>query len=263
MPELPEVETIKREIAPFVKGKIISSLEIIDHRNIKGLSPKELRKKLAGKKIAGIDRRAKYLVFPLSPAGFLVVHLGMTGRLLFAPDKYVKVVFNFKNGAKLYFSDARLFGKIRYFDEAPKLDLGPEPLTKDFTINKFKELLQKRKTSIKLFLLNQKLISGVGNIYANEALFRAGVHPQRKASDLSDAEIKKLHAAINAILSSAIKHRGTSDNWYVDARGRQGSFQRRLKVYGRKGQPCLKCKTPIIRVSQGARGTFFCPDCQK
>jgi len=263
MPELPEVETIRREIAPFVKGKIISGLEIKDPRNIKGISPALLEKKLAGKKILGVDRRAKYLVFPLSPAGFLVVHLGMTGRLLFAPDPYLKVTFVFKGGEKLYFSDARLFGKIRYFDADPPLDLGPEPFSKEFTAQKFGEMLAKKKTSIKLVLLDQKILSGVGNIYANEALFRAGILPKRRADDLSETEVKKLHKAILDVLEEAIEKRGTSDSWYVDASGKKGSFQERLQVYGRKGEPCFKCKTPIERISLGQRGTYFCPKCQK
>ena len=262
MPELPEVETIRREILPFVKGKVFSGLEIKDHRNIKGITPKLLEKKLKGKKILGIERRAKYLVFHLSPEGFLVVHLGMTGRLLFEPDPYLKVSFVFSGGKKLYFSDARLFGKIRYFDEDPKLDLGPEPFSADFTPPKFKEMLAKKKTTIKLALLDQKFLSGVGNIYANEVLFRAGIHPQRKTNSLKDNEIKKLHDAILHVLTEAVRYRGTSDSWFVDARGKKGGFQFRLKVYGRDGEPCLKCKTLIKRIVMGQRGTYFCPKCQ-
>jgi formamidopyrimidine-DNA glycosylase len=263
MPELPEVETIRREILPFVKGKTFSGLEIIDHRNIKGISPKQLEKKLSRKKILGIERRAKYLVFPLSPGGYLVVHLGMTGRLLFAPDGYVKIVFKFSDGKKLYFSDARLFGKVRYFDEDPKLELGPEPFSKEFTPARLKEMLAKKKIAVKVALLDQKMLSGVGNIYANEALFRAGIDPRRKTNSLADSEIKKLHAAILAVLSEAIKLRGTSDSWYVDASGKKGGFQERLKVYGRKGEPCYKCRSKVVRISLGQRGTFYCPRCQK
>lgn len=262
MPELPEVETIRREILPFVKGKVFSHLEIKDPRNIKGITPKLLEKKLAGKKILGIERRAKYLVFSLSPKGYLVVHLGMTGRLLFEPDPYLKVTFVFKGDKKLYFSDARLFGKIRYFDNDPKLGLGPEPFSKEFTPQKFKELLSRKKIAIKIALLDQKMLSGVGNIYANEALFRAGIHPQRKTNSLTDAEIKKLHKAILTVLTEAIKYRGTSDSWYVDASGKKGSFQDHLKVYGRKDEPCYKCGGKVQRISLGQRGTYFCPKCQ-
>jgi len=262
MPELPEVETIRREILPFVKGKVFSGLEIKDHRNIKGITPKLLEKKLKGKKILGIERRAKYLVFPLSPEGFLVVHLGMTGRLLFESDPYLKVIFVFSGGKRLYYSDARLFGKIRYFDEDPKLDLGPEPFSDDFTPQKFKEMLARKKTTVKLALLDQKFLSGVGNIYANEALFHAGIHPQRRTNSLKDSEIKKLHDAILRVLTEAIRYRGTSDSWYVDASGKKGGFQERLKVYGREGEPCFRCKGKVVRVSHGQRGTYFCPRCQ-
>jgi formamidopyrimidine-DNA glycosylase len=263
MPELPEVETIRIEILPYVKGKVFSHLEVKDPRNIKGITPKKLEEKLKGKKILGIERRAKYLVFPLSPAGFLVVHLGMTGRLLFEPDPYLKVTFVFSGGKKLYFSDARLFGKIRYFDEDPKLDLGPEPFSKEFTPEKFKEMLSRKKTTVKLALLDQKFLSGVGNIYANEALFRAGIHPKRKTNSLKDNEIKKMHDAILHVLAEAIRYRGTSDSWYVDASGKKGGFQERLKVYGREGEPCFRCKGRVVRISHGQRGTYFCPNCQK
>jgi len=263
MPELPEVETIRREVLPYVKGKTITGVEIIDPRNIKGISPSVFKKKIAGQKILDIERKAKYQLFKLASGKYLVIHLGMTGRLLFAPDKYVKVVFNLSGGKKLYFSDARIFGRILFFDSYPQLELGPEPLAADFTWQKLKALLSKRKTALKLVLLDQKLLSGVGNIYANEALFRAGIHPQRKANQLTDAEYQKLYKAIREVLLEAIKYRGTSDNWYVDARGKKGGFQERLRVYGRKGEPCVKCKGKIIRIGLGQRGTFFCPKCQK
>ena len=263
MPELPEVETIRREILPFVKGKIFSGLEIKDPRNIKGISPKQLEKSLKGKKILAVERQAKYMLFRLSPKGFLTVHLGMTGRLLFAPDPYVKITFVFSGGKKLYFSDARLFGKIRYSETEPKLNLGPDPLAKTFTLALFKKLLAKKKNAIKPLLLDQKFLSGIGNIYAAEILFRAGIHPQRKADSLSEAEIKKLHAAIPEVLKAGVKYRGTSDSWYVDASGKKGSFQLHLKVYGRKDKPCFKCKSPIRRISLGQRGTYFCAHCQK
>lgn len=263
MPELPEVETICREILPYVKGRKIESFEIIDHRNIKGISPDLLKKKLAGQKIKDVKRLAKYILFPLENGTCLVVHLGMTGRLLFKPDKYVKVVFHLSEKHPLYFSDARLFGKIRFYETEPKLNLGPEPLTPKFTLQQFNEMLSKRKTSIKLVLLDQKLISGVGNIYANEALFRAGILPGRASNSLSVAEVKKLHKKIEEVLAEAIKYRGTSDSWYVDAKGEKGGFQNRLRVYGKKGEPCGKCGTHVERVSMGQRGTYFCPECQK
>ena len=187
----------------------------------------------------------------------------MTGRLLFAPDDYVKVIFHLSGRRVLYFSDARLFGKIRLYPHYPELKLGPEPLTDEFTVEKFRHLLKQRKMAIKMVLLDQKFISGVGNIYANEALFRAGIHPQRRANSLNDREGKKLHQAIQQVLFEAIKYRGTSDSWYVDAKGKKGGFQFRLKVYGRKGEPCFGCKSKVERIALGQRGTYFCPRCQK
>lgn len=263
MPELPEVETIRREVLPFVKGRRIVGLEVGDPRNLKGITPTKLRAALENKKILDIERRAKYLLFPLSPPGYLIIHLGMTGRLLFSPDKYVKLVFELSGRKKLFFSDARLFGKIRYSAESPKLVLGPEPLTPAFTLAKLKEALSKKKSAVKLVLLDQKVISGIGNIYANEILFRAAVHPKRPASSLTGPEINRLFFEIKAVLVEAIKYRGTSDNWYVDAKGEKGSFQNRLKVYRKKGAPCPKCGTAVVRISLGQRGTFFCPKCQQ
>jgi formamidopyrimidine-DNA glycosylase len=156
-----------------------------------------------------------------------------------------------------------MFGKIRYFDKEPDLDLGPDPLAPDFTFMKFKGLLDRKKTTLKTLLMDQKFLSGVGNIYAAEILFRAGIHPQRKSDDLSEAEMEMLHEKIREVLQDGIKYRGTSDSWYVDARGKKGDFQNHLKVYGRKGEPCVRCKTPIQRISLGQRGTYFCPRCQK
>jgi len=263
MPELPEVETVRQDLLPFVRGRTIKQVEIIDPRNIKGIAPQLFKKKIVGEKIIDIERRAKYLLFKLASGKYLVIHLGMTGRLLFAPDDYVKVIFHLSGRRNLYFSDARLFGKIRFYPYYPELKLGPEPLTDEFTVEKFKHLLKQRKMVIKMVLLDQKFISGVGNIYANEALFRAGIHPQRRANSLNDGEAKKLHQAIKRVLFEAIEYRGTSDSWYVDAKGKKGGFQFRLKVYGRKGEPCFGCKGKVERIALGQRGTYFCPKCQK
>ncbi|MFA5840124.1 MAG: DNA-formamidopyrimidine glycosylase [Candidatus Margulisiibacteriota bacterium] len=263
MPELPEVETIKREIEPFVVGRTIEGVEIKDHRNIKGISPEQFKNKLIGQKFKSLTRQAKYMLFELASGNYLTIHLGMTGRLLFEPDNYVKVIFNLSGKKDLYFSDARLFGKIRFFNEKPDLKLGPEPLQKEFTVEYFKNALAKRNTAIKVLLLDQKLLAGVGNIYANEALFRAGINPHRKASSLSDIETKRLHKSIEEVLAEAIKYRGTSDSWYVDAKGEKGEFQLHLRVYGKKNKPCPKCGTIIKREAMGQRGTFFCEHCQK
>jgi len=262
MPELPEVETIRQDLLPVVKGRVIQRVEVVDARSLKGISAKEIKRELPGEKILDIERRAKYLLFKLASGKFLVIHLGMTGRLLFSPDDWVKVIFYLSKNKVLYFSDARLFGKVRLYPHYPNLRLGPEPLSPEFTAESFYQLLQKRKAAIKLVLLDQKFLAGIGNIYAQEALFRAGIHPKRPAKNLSKEEVRKLHKAIKEVLSEALGYRGTSDSWYVDARGKKGAFQFRLRVYGREGEPCLKCKTKIRRMVMGNRGTYYCPKCQ-
>ncbi len=263
MPELPEVETVRQDVLPFVKGRKIKSVEILDPRNIKGISPRQLKKDLVGQKMVTVERRAKYLLFKLASGNYLVIHLGMTGRLLFAPDNYVKVVFHLSGSKSLYYSDARLFGKIRFYKEYPQLKLGPEPLSKDFTLEKFKEMLKKKTGPIKNVLLDQKFISGIGNIYAIESLFRSGIHPKRRVNTLKGVEIKKLHRQIQKVLLEALGYRGTSDSWFLDAHGKKGGFQLRLRAYHREGEACDKCKEPIKRIVMGQRGTYFCPRCQK
>lgn len=264
MPELPEVEIVRRDILPFVKGRVVKRIEVISLKSIlKGISPLQLKKELEGKKIADVGRRAKYILFRLASGGYFTVHLGMTGRLLFQPDDYVRLIFHFSGNRALYYSDARRFGKIRFYKGYPDLELGPEPLGREFTPEKFKEMLREKKAAIKLVLLDQKFLAGLGNIYATESLFRAGIHPKRPANKLSGAEVKKLHHHIKKVLFEALGYRGTSDRWFLDAHGRKGGFQLRLKVYGRKGEPCFKCKTPIKRIVLGQRGTYFCPRCQK
>ncbi|MEA3493190.1 MAG: bifunctional DNA-formamidopyrimidine glycosylase/DNA-(apurinic or apyrimidinic site) lyase [Candidatus Margulisiibacteriota bacterium] len=265
MPELPEVEIVRRDVLPFVKGRKVINVEAIDRRVIRGISFKQLKKKMIGQKIVDVKRRAKYLLFELASGKYMVVHLGMTGRLLFSPDDYVKVIFDLSGKRSLYYSDARLFGKIRFFGQYPDLKLGPEPLSDVFTPEVLKGILGSRKTKIKNILMQQRLISGIGNIYAAEALFRARIRPQRRGDSLKDAEIKRLHREIVNILHEALGQRGTSDNWFVDAKGKKGGFQLRLKVYGRKGENCVRCKSKsrVKRIVMAQRGTYFCPRCQK
>lgn len=264
MPELPEVETVRQDILPFVKGRTIRDIDIISPRNIlKRTSPLRFKKELVGEKIVDVERRAKYLLFRLASGRYFTIHLGMTGRLLFAPDDYVKVIFHLSGRRVLYYSDARRFGKIQLYKGFPDLRLGPEPLGREFTPQRFGEMLSRRKAAIKLVLLDQKFLAGLGNIYTTEALFRAGVHPQRAANSLKDSEIKKLHREIQKVLLEALGYRGTSESWFVNAKRKKGGFQFKLRVYGREGEPCFKCKTPIKRIEMGQRGTYFCPRCQK
>jgi formamidopyrimidine-DNA glycosylase len=264
MPELPEVETVRQDILPFVKGRVVKRIEIVSLRNIlKGVSPSRLKKELVGEKIVNLDRRAKYLIFKLASGRYFTIHLGMTGRVLFAPDDYVRVIFHLSGNRVLYYSDARRFGKIRFFKKYPDLKLGPEPLGRGFTPERFREMLKQRKAAIKLVLLDQKFLAGLGNIYVIESLFRAGINPKKPANKLIDPEIKRLYHQIKKVLFEALGYRGTSDSWFLDAHGKKGGFQLRLRVYGREGEPCFKCKTTIKRIVLGQRGTYFCPRCQK
>jgi formamidopyrimidine-DNA glycosylase len=264
MPELPEVETIRRDIEPYVKNRVIRAVRIIRARNVlKGISEKVLKKALKGQRILRVERRGKFLIFKLASGNCLVIHLGMTGRILKTPDRFVKVTFTLSGGRTFYFSDIRMFGKVMFFKSYPTLKLGPEPLADDFTVARFKTLLKGRGGNIKALLLNQKFLAGVGNIYASEALFRAGISPKRKANSLRNDEIRKLHRAVWQVLSEGIKYRGTSVSDYRDAEGKAGGYQHRLRVYDREGRPCLRCKTSIRRMIIGQRSTYYCPKCQK
>ncbi|MFC1496078.1 DNA-formamidopyrimidine glycosylase [Candidatus Margulisiibacteriota bacterium] len=263
MPELPEVETVRREILPFVKGKKILRIEYKDKRNIKNIPVKKFTRLVTGDTILDLSRRAKYLIFKMKSGRCLVIHLGMAGRVLVRPDKYVKVIFHLSGKKIMYFSDTRLFGKIWLYDELPDFQLGPEPLDRSFTLKKFKAMVSKKIGNVKTVIMDQKFLAGLGNIYAAEALFSARIHPKRRIESLSDQENKRLHRSIIEALKAGVEHRGTSVTDYVDAIGKKGSHQNYLKVYSRKGKPCKRCRTPIHKISLGQRGTYFCPSCQK
>lgn len=262
MPELPEVETIKREIIGTVKNRTLVGVEYKDPRNIKEMSPQIFKEEISGEKILGVERRAKYLLFKLKSGRYLVIHLGMAGRLLLKPDKYLRLTFKLSGGKELYFSDLRMFGKIWLCPGYPDLKLGPEPLSREFTFNKFKEIALRKKGAVKLILMDQSFLAGVGNIYASEALFSAGIRPDRRIEKLSEAELKKLYFSIKKVLKAGIVHKGSSVDNFIDAFGKQGTHQNYLNVYDRKGKPCHRCKTPIQKISMGQRGTYFCPGCQ-
>jgi len=264
MPELPEVETIRRDIEPFVKKRAIRAVKVIRARNVlKDISERGIKRALEGKKIERVERRGKYLIFKFKTGDCLIIHLGMTGKILKKPDRFVKVEFKLNNGKSFYFSDIRMFGKVSYSRTYPVLKLGPEPLADDFTPARFAEMLRGRGGNVKSLLLNQRFLAGVGNIYALEVLFRAGISPRRKVPSLKPQEISGLYRSIRQVLTEGIDYRGTSVDSYVDSSGKKGGFQFRLKVYGRGGEPCFKCKTPIKRIVMGNRGTYFCPKCQR
>lgn len=272
MPELPEVETIRRELEEEVIGLNITDLWW-DAPKLLQPTPEEVKAAVIGAKIVGIRRRGKLLVFELSSADtFLLIHLKMTGRLLVAEtgenkDSYTHVKFILDQNKELHFADMRKFGFIRLASrggmEAEWDKLGPEPLD-DLTLESFRELLAKSSRKIKILLLDQSKIAGVGNIYANEVLFLAGVHPERGVSTLSGREVDRLFEAVETVLRQSLERRGTTtrDESYVDAYGEQGEYQSQLKVYGREGELCSVCGTEIQKVKLGQRGTYFCPQCQ-
>jgi len=284
MPELPEVETIVRDLNRKLKNKKIVNVESRD-KKVFQLAESDIGN-ILGKKIRGVSRRAKMIIIDLADY-YLIMHLKMTGQLVYQskklliagghpianqdkklPNKFSRVIFKFNDKSTLYFNDVRRFGwiKLAAGDEFIEFEsrLGVEPLSPDFTLKYFnKALARKPKIMVKQALLDQKYISGIGNIYADESLFLARIKPFRKAGTLSAPEIKKIWRAIPKILRYAIRHRGTSFNDYVDAQGEAGSFIKYLKVYGRAGEKCKNCGQPVKKIKLGGRGTHWCDKCQK
>lgn len=263
MPELPEVETVVRSIRPLVGRRIVTA-EFRNLRVLRGGDPDAMSARLAGRRITGVKRYGKFIVASLGGGGYLMVHLGMTGRLLLGGEsgKHTHAILTFDRGTLLY-DDSRQFGCIELSEEFPRrvARLGPEPL--EIAPEDFAAGLKNRQTAIKSLLLNQTFVRGIGNIYADEALFRAGIHPLTKASRIRADRVRKLHQAIVAVLTEAIAAGGSSISDYVDAEGRKGFFQVSHRVYQRTGEPCLVCKTPIRRVVVTQRSSHFCPKCQK
>ncbi len=266
MPELPEVETIKRELEKVVCGKKIAGVVINNPAVIKEPGKEEFVRALKNVTIKSILRKGKLLILELSSGKSLAIHLRMTGQLVYPGNALAsRVSFRFCGGSILDFNDRRLLGELRLVDNWHNLkfvrELGPEPF--DITASQFKAKLCAKKTKIKPLLMDQTFISGIGNLYAAEALFRARIHPERPAAALSDKEKELLFKEIKDTLTEAIQHKGSSIDQYVQLSGKQGSFVKYHRVYGRAGKPCLVCKTPIKRVALGGRGTYFCPKCQR
>jgi formamidopyrimidine-DNA glycosylase len=270
MPELPEVETIARGLAKRIVGDVIESVWLGSKPEPLKSSASEIAAALESKKISDVRRAGKHIVFDLAAEtngtrqAQWIVHLGMTGSLLVcSPDselaKHTHAIVRLASGRELRFVDPRRFGRLSVIDkfEAP----GAEPLNIGF--EKFATLFRGRKTPIKSALLNQKLLSGVGNIYADEALFRAGVRPRGRAASLTRDELRRLHLSLKRVLKQAIRLGGSSISDYVDADGEEGFFQLKHRVYGREGKPCLVCKTPIKRIVIAGRSSHYCPKCQK
>ena len=261
MPELPEVETVVRSIAAHLAGRGIVSVRFTSRFVTPG-SRAKLAQRLAGRRIESVTRRGKFILIALDQ-GTLTVHLGMTGKLLLEGEagEHTHGVFTLDDGLLLY-HDPRQFGRIEWSPGVPPrvARLGPEPL--EITFEEFRARLR-RKTKIKALLLNQTFLAGMGNIYADESLFAAGIHPLTIASKLTEARAKKLHQAIRSILAHAIQLGGSSISDYVNGRGERGWFQMEHRVYGREGEPCANCGRPIRKILVAQRGTHYCPHCQK
>lgn len=274
VPELPEVETVRRTLTGLVKGKTIKSVEIRWPNIIKRpAEPEEFARKLAGETIQSIGRRGKFLLFHLDHY-VMVSHLRMEGKYGLhqaeePDDKHVHVIFTMTDGTQLRYRDVRKFGTMHLFKpgeeagELPLSQLGPEPDAEEFTSAYLKERLAKTNRAVKTALLDQKTVVGLGNIYVDEALFRAGVHPETKANQLSDKTIKTLHAEIKNTLQEAIDAGGSTVRSYINSQGEIGMFQLQLFVYGKKDEPCKNCGTMISKIVVGGRGTHFCAKCQK
>ena len=288
MPELPEIETLKRELAKVLPGRQIKSVEVLWWKTVSPLSPKEFAKQVTGKKIVGINRRAKMLFIDLADTTALAVHLKMTGQLIFEPKKgraisgghpdqalaekqptkHTRLIFAFKDGAKLFFNDLRKFGWVRLVDDSQIKSLtapiGIEPLSKIFTNQALSDIFRRYPNrTIKQTLLDQSLVAGLGNIYVDEACFGARLLPTTQNKNLKPAAIKKLRQAIVEVLKLSIRHKGTSSKNYRRSDGSLGGFVPHLKVYGRKNEPCKVCGRPIQKISHAGRGTHFCKSCQK
>lgn len=262
MPELPEVETVVRSLRPAIVGRRILNAEFDQSRVSRGL-PHDVLQSLSGQRIRAIERHGKFIAIRLD-RGYLVIHLGMTGKLLVNAErtKWTHAIFTMDRGVLLY-DDPRQFGRIEYGGELPDrvTALGPEPL--EVSLDEFAGRLKRRRSPVKAVLLNQAVVRGVGNIYADEALFRAGIHPKRIAASLRKDRAAKLYKAMREVLAEAIESRGSSVSNYVDADGRRGSFQLAHRVYQRTGEPCVNCGGKIRRIVLAQRGTHFCPRCQK
>jgi formamidopyrimidine-DNA glycosylase len=271
MPELPEVETVVRGLRDAVVGRVFTRTDIHWAREIARPSPQEFADRIAGQRVQSMDRRAKYIIFNLS-ADVLLVHLKMTGRLYVAEpqqvlndDRWLRVTLAMDDGQELRFSDSRKFGRMYLVGNQDEVTgkLGPEPLSQAFTLKAFGVRVAKRSGAVKPLLLDQTFVAGVGNIYADEALWRSQINPNRPASTLSKDEIRKLHQAIRKVLADGIRYEGASVRWYRKPDGSKGQSQNHFNVYDQADRPCPRCGTPIRKVWLAQRGTHYCPTCQK
>jgi len=272
MPELPEVETIARTLAPGVRGRVVAGIDLLYRPLLRTGGRKDLDA-LRGRRVDGVRRRGKMLLIELDGGRTLVFHLKMTGQFLFAAsgeprEKHTRLVMRFEDGKnELRFRDVRKFGFLLCLDGPPETScgelacLGPEPLEVGF--DEFMAILKTRKSRVKSFLLDQTKIAGIGNIYADEMLFEARIHPETPASSIRKDKAARLYGSMQRILALAIEANGSTLQDYRDAEGREGSFQFSHKVYDRRGEPCVACGTPIKMKRIGGRSSHFCPMCQR
>lgn len=283
MPELPEVEVLVRHLAPLLTGRRIQTVEVRRVKSVRPATPRAFARRLAGARCLGVSRRGKYLVFELTAGRDrrpfrLLGHLGMTGRMYFQPrgaplPKHAAVVFRMGGRAFIY-EDPRYFGRLT-LDLRPLAELGPEPLDRTYTAGHFRTALQRSSQPVKVKLLDQSCVAGIGNIYASEALFRARIAPHRRARSLDAAEVRRLWRAIRGVLREAIARGSTVPLNWAGQGHRDGLFYygsaadaaryavERLRVYDRAGEPCRRCGSAIVRIVQAARSTFYCPNCQR
>jgi formamidopyrimidine-DNA glycosylase len=274
MPELPEVETIRLALEPHVVGRTFERVEIDDPRLVRPFEPLAVAAELVGERVAALDRRGKYLIVRFESGRALLIHLRMTGSLRHAArgelgeDAHRRAVVNLDDGSDVAYRDVRRFGTWHLLEQDEVDDylatrLGGEPLERTFTARRLGERLAGRRAPLKAALLDQRTVAGLGNIYVDEALWRAGLHPLREAGTLDADELGRLTRAIREALRAGIRRQGASLRDYSQPDGRRGRAQERFRVYGREGEPCLRCGTPIDKIRAGGRGTWYCPNCQR
>jgi formamidopyrimidine-DNA glycosylase len=270
MPELPEVETISRDLREELVGRSIVGVVVAWEGCVDRPSAGAFCEQIVGRRIENVGRRGKFLVFTLSGGKYLLAHLRMTGSLLLKRASepwgpHARLAFQLDDGRELRFVDVRKFARLYLVEQSEEVvgDLGPEPLEEGSSLSDFRNLFRNRRGMVKPLLLNQRFIAGLGNIYVDEALFRANIHPRRRADSLNAKELGRLYEAIRGVLLEAIAHQGTSRSDYVRPDGSQGSQQERLLVSGMAGELCPRCGTDIERIVVGGRGTYICPRCQE
>lgn len=272
MPELPEVETIARGLHAALVGHTIADVKVLWTRSILAPAPDVFARRLCGQTVKDVGRRGKWVVITLAGGDTLLVHLRMSGRLVVESgacldNRHLRALFMLDDGRRLSFIDPRKFGRLWLGSDPAEVlgQLGPEPLADEFTATRFKAMLADQRRRIKPLLLDQRFLAGLGNIYSDEVLWRAHIHPLRPAHTLTSAEARRLHGAIQAVLRAAIAGGGTTlaDTAYRRTDGQTGAFAEQLAVYGRAGEPCPRCGATIERITLGRRGTHFCPHCQR